>query len=89
VLQAAIQAQIHTYSLLVIFPLLFLLGDKKGEIITFVGAILLAGTNTLANHQFFKVSWPQAFFKGFLISISTNLVQVLLVLLFMMAITKW
>jgi hypothetical protein len=89
VLQAAIQAQIHTWFLLLIFPLLLLSGGKRPEILIFLGTIVVAASNTLAYRQFFRVPWHQAFFKGFLIASCTNLVQLLVVLLCMAAITKW
>jgi Protein of unknown function (DUF3667) len=81
VLQATIQAQIHTWSLLVIIPLLAFFGPAGQQWAIPLGFTILAGSNTLANRQFFKVPWPEAFGKGFFINLATNLVQVLLVFL--------
>jgi hypothetical protein len=79
VLQAAIQAQISTYSLCFILPLIFLFGKGFHGIVIALSLLLLLTCNTIANRQFFKVSAARAFFKGLAIYICTNIVQVIVI----------
>lgn len=88
VLQATIQAQIHTCFVLIIFPLVYFFGHQALDLIILLASTILAVSNTLANRQFFRVSRAEAFFKGFLITICTNGVQVLLIFLVFAVVTK-
>ncbi|HUR10654.1 MAG TPA: DUF3667 domain-containing protein [Flavitalea sp.] len=90
VLQVLIQAQINTFTLLIIIPLA-LLGAKAKSLYFLLSIILLAFCNTIANRQFFKVSWPTAFFKGLLVYLGMNLVQIIIIIIVMLVIisNKW
>ena len=79
VLQVAVQAQLHTYSVLLIFPLMALLGGRGQGVIIPVALIILLACHTTGNRQFFKVTVGQAFFKGLLVYLCTNLIQILLI----------
>jgi hypothetical protein len=79
VLQAAIQAQINTYSLCFILPLTFVFGKQFQGIVIALSLLLLLACNTIANKQFFKVSAMQAFFKGLAIYFCTNIVQIIVI----------
>ena len=78
VLQAAIQAQITTISLFIL-PISLLLGKQFQGIMMIISLLILVACNTIANRQFFKVSAWQAFFKGLLVYICTNIVEIIVV----------
>ena len=78
VLQAAIQAQITTISLFTL-PISLLLGKQFQGIMMIISLVVLVACNTIANRQFFKVSGLQAFFKGLLVYICTNIVEIIVV----------
>ena len=80
VLQAATQAQINTYSIFLTLPLVFLTGKTYRGLVFLLSIVVMLSCFTVANRQFFKVSTMQAFFKGLLIYICTNLVQVILIM---------
>lgn len=86
VLQVAIQAQINTYFFILILPMAIVFGRNIQNVLLILSAILLFGCNTVANRQFFKVSVAQAFFKGLLVYICTNIIQIILVFLTVMII---
>jgi hypothetical protein len=79
VLQAAIQAQINTYSLCFIMPLTFVFGKQFQGLVITLSLLLLLACNTISNKQFFKVSAIHAFFKGLAIYICTNIVQIIVI----------
>ena len=87
VLQASIQAQLNTFSLFII-PLSYLLGKNFQGVIIALSFILLLLANTIANRQFFKVSWPKAFFKGLIIYICTNIVQIIVIFITIIILIK-
>lgn len=78
VLHAAIQAQITTISLFIL-PISLLLGKQFQGVVIVFSLLILFACNTIANRQFFKVSVLQAFFKGLLVYICTNLIEIILV----------
>ena len=78
VLQAAIQAQTTTISLFTL-PMSLLLGKKFQGIIIIFSLLVFITCNTVANRQFFRVSGVQAFFKGLLVYICTNIIQVIII----------
>ena len=80
VLQAATQAQINTYSIFLTLPLVFLTGKAYQGLVFFLSIVVMLSCFAAANRQFFKVSMIQAFFKGLLIYICTNIVQVMIIM---------
>lgn len=86
VLQMAIQAQLHTYAVLIIFPLLIMSAGRWPGLIVPLAFILLLGCHTIANRQFFKVPILQAFVKGFLVYLFANVFQILLIALAIMVV---
>lgn len=81
VLQVAIQGQINTYSIIITLPFMFILGKSYQGLIMLLSILMLLTCNTVANRQFFKVSTVQAFFKGLLVYICTNIVQIIIVII--------
>jgi hypothetical protein len=87
VLQASIQAQLNTLSL-VIIPLSLLLGKEFQGVVIILSFLLLLLAHMMANRQFFKVSFVKAFFKGLLVYICTNMVQVIAVFIAVIILIK-
>jgi hypothetical protein len=81
VLQVAIQAQINTWSLLMLMPLTILLPKQYHVWIIPASFSLLIVCNAVGNRQFFKTSWLQATAKGILVYICTNIIQLIITLL--------
>lgn len=79
VLQVSIQAQINTYSLLLILPITIFWGKQLQGLVLVLSALLLIICYTIANRQFFKVSSIHAFFKGLIIYICTNIIQMIII----------
>ena len=79
VLQMAVQAQINTYTLIIIMPLTFLLHKENHFLIVLVSLLILFTCTTVSNRQFFKVSWLQGFWKGLLVYVFTNIVQFIII----------
>lgn len=88
VLQVAIQSQINTYSLFLVFPLILFLPKDQHFIVPGIILTILIVANTLAYRQFYKVSWAHAFLKGIAIYICTNLAEVLVIALLFAAIIQ-
>ncbi|HEX8313393.1 MAG TPA: DUF3667 domain-containing protein [Flavisolibacter sp.] len=78
VLQAAVQAQINTFILIFIIPLAFLLQKEQQKILLPITIVLFVVCTTTAIRQFFNVSWLQAFLKGLVVYILTNIIQLIL-----------
>ena len=79
VLHVSIQAQISTWSFLIILPIAYFVGEVATIPLTVGGFIFLFTSFTVANRQFFKVSWGEALFKGILIYLLTYFLQVILI----------
>lgn len=78
VLHVAIQAQTNTLSFLFMLPAAYFIGNRATVALAVAGLVIMIGAFTIANRQFFKVSWWKAFFKALLIYILAYIVQVLL-----------
>ena len=81
VLQAAVHAQINTYSIFLTLPHFFVTGRSYRSLLLLLSIIVMLTCYTVANRQFFKVSTVQAFFKGLLVYLCTNIVQLIIIII--------
>ncbi len=79
VLHVAIQAQINTISLIFTLPLVYFFGKDLPIAFSVFAFVIFLITFSLANRQFFKVSWLQAIIKGALVYGLTYIVQIILI----------
>ncbi len=79
VLQAAIQAQINTYSLFLVLPMAFFSSKEFRSLVVVISMFILIVSYAVANRQFFKVSVVQALFKGLLVYICTYIIFIIVI----------